>query len=340
MNLDDIASLVPRFRDIRVLVLGDLMLDEYLWGHVQRISPEAPVPILNLVRREYTLGGAANIAKNLQSLGVEVCVAGVVGPDITGNTILQELRQIRAESEVLEEPKRTSTRKTRLMSLEHGQQVFRFDHESTHPIGTVTQDALLIAVQGKVGSVQAIICSDYLKGTLTPRLLKMAVELGFANDLPVVVCPKGTDSAKYVGAPVVIHNERELELLSGRRIDGKQELHHAGLQMIEQFRAQSLLVTRGSEGMSLFQRTFNSVRQVDLPVVARSVYDVTGAGDTVTSVFTACIAAGADHETAARIANLAAGLVVKKRGTACVTPEEILHNNWDARLLQSVAQGD
>jgi D-beta-D-heptose 7-phosphate kinase / D-beta-D-heptose 1-phosphate adenosyltransferase len=320
----DVSDLLRAFPDVRVLVLGDFMLDEYLWGHIQRISPEAPVPVLNLVSQTHALGGAGNVAKNLRSLGVRVSCIGVLGRDRTGEIIQEELARSGVEHELLTESDRHSTRKTRLMSLEHGQQVFRFDHESSHPIGGSTEQAVVNLLRRKTSEAQGIVCSDYSKGSLTRGVLQAAVMFGQECGVPVVIAPKDHDGSKYRNADALIPNLRELELLSGTKIENEASLDLAALQIIEQLRPRSLLVTRGSEGMSLFQRASTGVRRLDIATAARTVYDVTGAGDTVAAVFTAAIAAGADHERGARMANLAASIVVGKRGTATLTPDEMM----------------
>ena len=325
MTADQISTFLHKFERCSVLVVGDVMLDEYLWGHIQRISPEAPVPILNLVSKEHTLGGAGNVVKNLRSLGAQVLVLSVVGTDVTGNHILEELDKLAVDcTGIIREADRKSTRKSRIMSAEHGQQVFRFDQESTHLIESDTQEALLSLLRVKIESVQAVLCSDYLKGVLTPKVLKTAFAIAGQHRLPVVVCPKDSNPSKYQGASVLIPNVGELQQLSETRVDGTGSLNQAALCVLQRLKAQSLLVTRGREGMSLFESAWSSVHRIDIPTVARSVYDVTGAGDTVASVFTLAIAAGANHEIAARLANLAAGIVVEKLGTACVTPAELV----------------
>ncbi len=325
MNFEAASSLFERFKQCRVLVVGDLMLDNYLWGHIERISPEAPVPILNLVRRERTLGGAGNAVKNLVSLGGGVSVLGVLGVDATGTAIVEELDRWKADrTGVVREADRKSSRKIRLMSIEHGQQVFRYDEETTRAIEPETEDALLGHFSGQIGGVQAVLCSDYKKGVLTRGLLQGVFLRAREHGVPVVVAPKAADAGRYRGASVLVPNVTELAQLSRTAVDGTEWLDHASAELIRELELESLLVTRGGEGMALFESARGEIRRLDIPAVARSVYDVTGAGDTVASAFTLALAAGADHESAARLANLAAGIVVGKRGTACVSPEDLL----------------
>ncbi|MGA8028086.1 MAG: PfkB family carbohydrate kinase, partial [Bryobacteraceae bacterium] len=291
---------------------------------ITRISPEAPVPILGVTRRRRTLGGAGNVVKNLRSLGIRVSAIVVTGKDSTGRAIARELDRIGADAEVIQEIPRISTRKTRLMSIEHGRQVFRYDQETEQSISAKTESEVMERLRGLAGAAQAVMCSDYLKGALTVPVLRAAIEAGSTCSIPVVMSPKGSDASRYRGAEVLIHNQRELELLSRVPIRGEQSLGVAARTALEAVEARSLLVTRGAKGMSLFHKSGTAVIESHIPTVARSVYDVTGAGDTAASVFTASIAAGANHKLAATIANLAAGIVVGKRGTSSTTPEEIL----------------
>ena len=320
------SDLLGKFSHSRVLVIGDLMLDECLWGHIQRISPEAPVPILNLVRRGYALGGAGNVVKNLKTLGAQVVVLGAVGEDPTGQEIIRLLDELGVDGEgVLCDPSRRSSRKTRLISLEHGQQVFRMDEESAHPIDQTREYELLARVEAILPDVDAILCSDYLKGVLTEGVLQETFRLAKRRNLQVTVAPKDSNRNKYRGAGVLVPNAVELARLAGAAMDERGWLSRAATKLFDEVGIRALLVTRGREGMSLFERPNGEVQQVDIPTMARSVYDVTGAGDTAVSVFTLAMAAGADRETAARLANVAAGIVVGKRGTASVTTQEIQH---------------
>jgi D-beta-D-heptose 7-phosphate kinase/D-beta-D-heptose 1-phosphate adenosyltransferase len=318
------SELLAKFPEVTVLVIGDLMLDECLWGHIHRISPEAPVPILNLAKRGYALGGSGNVAKNLRALGAQVIVLGTVGEDPTGQEIVRLLDELGVDRQgVLCDRSRKSTRKTRLISTEHGQQVFRIDEESTHPINQTQECALLTRVEAIIPNVDAILCSDYLKGVLTERLLQETFRLAKRYNLGVTVGPKDPNRNKYRGARILVPNSIELARLAGAAMDESGWLSRAAAKLLHEIEIQALLVTRGREGMTLFELMNGEVHQVDIPTMARSVYDVTGAGDTAVSVFTLAMAAGAGRETAALLANMAAGIVVGKRGTASITVEEI-----------------
>ncbi len=311
----------------RVVVVGDLILDEYFWGEIERISPEAPVPVLQLRRAEHVLGGAANVARNLASMGALVSAVGVVGTDTAGTALLDSLDEAGIDREsVLFEAGRPTTRKCRLMSSEHGQQVFRFDVEVSEEIPAAVEERLLAALQEQMGSADAVVCSDYRKGVLTPRVLREITVMAREQGIALITAPKDTKAEKYTGATVLMPNLREFAGLAGERIgpDPAMWLDRAAERLLGEHDFAALLVTRGREGMTLFEQTAEGVRREDIASGARSVYDVTGAGDTALAVFALCLAAGATRSQAARLANVTAGIVVGKRGTACVTVEEIL----------------
>ena len=312
------------FGACRVAVIGDLMLDEYLWGHIERISPEAPVPILNVVRREFMLGGAGNVVENLRALGAQVTVFGVLGEDFTGSQVRDLLRAHGADlAEVIIDPSRKTTRKVRLMSLEHGQQVFRLDDESTHTILGEIENRLVRAIQAHLAGAQVVICSDYMKGVLTGRVLNAIFVAAHKLGISSIVGPKDSSSQKYRGANILMPNSQELAQLVGKPVDGDVWLWDSAGRLVNELSLEALIVTRGRDGMSLFENVRSGLRRVDVPTMARSVYDVTGAGDTAIATFAAAVASRSDRETAARLANLAAGIKVGKRGSACVTFEEL-----------------
>jgi D-beta-D-heptose 7-phosphate kinase / D-beta-D-heptose 1-phosphate adenosyltransferase len=319
--LDNLQSLSR----CRIAVIGDLMLDEYLWGHIERISPEAPVPILNVKRHDSTLGGAGNVAENLRALGVQVAAFGVVGCDETGEKLRALLAEHGADVRgVIQDARRESTRKVRMMSLEHGQQVFRLDQESTSEVSVQIEDRLVGMVRETLPEIQIILFSDYLKGVLTERLLKLVFAAAGERKIPCIVAPKDSKSEKYRGATVLVPNARELAQLMGTRVDGDDWLNDSATRLMDKLDLEALVVTRGGEGMSLFDRQEGILCRTDVPTTARSVYDVTGAGDTAIAVFGACLATGSNLETAVRLANLAAGIKVGKRGTACVSAKELI----------------
>jgi D-beta-D-heptose 7-phosphate kinase/D-beta-D-heptose 1-phosphate adenosyltransferase len=322
--IEDIDGLINKLKHLRILVVGDFMLDETLWGEIQRISPEAPVPILTLSRSEETLGGAGNIVANLRGLDTQVSAVGVLGDDETGESIQQRLNELGVDAALFFDRARSSTRKSRLMSLEHEQQVFRVDREMTLPLDTKAEQWMLQELQAKCGGIHSILCSDYLKGAMTPAILRAVMKIGGASRVPVIVCPKGGDLVRYRGANIIIHNQKELELMSGVRIDDEDSLIYAARKVFQLLQVQCLVVTRGKKGMLLLYSRDAAILTRHIPTVARNVFDVTGAGDTVASVFTATVTAGYDYETAALVANIAAGIVVGKQGTASIDLPEIV----------------
>lgn len=300
------------------------MLDEYLWGHIQRISPEAPVPILSVARRSSTLGGAGNVVDNLRGLGAQVSVFGVTGADDTGQQIRDLLSAHGADSAgVITDSSRQSTRKVRLMSLEHGQQVFRLDHESCEFVRDATEEQLIAGIQAMPRGIQAIVCSDYLKGVLSDRVLSVAFDSSRDRKIHTIVAPKDVKPDKYRGADVLMPNALELNRLTGNNDGSELPLDESARYLLEKLSLLGLVVTRGSEGMSLFEKSGGTVRRTDISTSARSVFDVTGAGDTAVAAFAAAVASGASLQEAARLANIAAGVKVGKRGTASITIEEI-----------------
>jgi len=324
MDLQSIFDNFATFERCRIAVVGDLMLDEYHWGHIERISPEAPVPILNVVRRESTMGGAGNVVRNLRALGVGVKVCGVVGEDETGAEIRRLIGELGVDTRgIVCDPSRKSTRKVRLMSLEHGQQVFRMDEESAQDVSGHIEDQLIGQIEEAALGTHAILCSDYLKGVLTKRVLGFVFGLARTKSIASLVGPKDSNAKKYRGANILMPNQRELAQLTQTVMDGNGWLEDSALRLVENLELEALVVTRGGDGMSLFEKTEQGVRRVDIPTMAKSVYDVTGAGDTAISVLAATIASRASLSSAVYLANLAAGIKVGKRGTNTVTIAEI-----------------
>jgi D-beta-D-heptose 7-phosphate kinase / D-beta-D-heptose 1-phosphate adenosyltransferase len=321
----DAERLLRAIQKCRILVVGDLMLDEYCRGRVERISPEAPVPILNVTSRDATLGGAGNVVKNLRSLNACVAVVGLVGDDATAEQIRKGLSALGVSgSSVIRDARRVSTRKVRFVCMEHGQQIFRADEETAQEAGGEVEQEMIRHVRERAAGTQAILCSDYMKGVLTPGVLQAAFEAGREHHLPVIVAPKDKEAQKYRGASVLVPNLRELSRLVGTPVDGDAWLAGSAKQLAARLGLAALLVTRGSAGMTLFESQGGGLERVDIPTVARKIYDVTGAGDTALAAFAGGIAAGATREEAARLANISAGIVVGKRGTAIVTSDEIL----------------
>nr|WP_279615553.1 D-glycero-beta-D-manno-heptose-7-phosphate kinase [Geoalkalibacter ferrihydriticus] len=330
----EIESFLARLKGLKALVIGDLMLDEYVWGRTDRISPEAPVQVVEVVRQDLRLGGAGNVVNNLVALGCQIEVAGALGEDEDGRGLrsMLEARGIGTGGIVLDVG-RTTSRKTRILAS--NQQMLRIDRESTSPISAEVEKQLAAQVRDAVSGCQVILVSDYLKGVLTQGLLQEIFAIGRAAGIPVVVDPKGNDYHKYRGATLITPNRKEAQTASGILISDDAGLCRAGRKLRESLGLEALVLTRSEEGMSLF---LADGQEVHLPTEAREVFDVSGAGDTVLALLGIGLGAGLSVENAAHVANLAAGIVVGKVGTSTVAPEEILevagrqHSDSDLKI--------
>ena len=304
----------------RVLVVGDVMLDEFLWGRVARISPEAPVPVVEITSQTFHLGGAANVAFNVRSLGGAAVVAGVIGDDAAGRRLREALVDGGVEDALaVADEGRPTTHKTRIIA--HHQQVVRADREEAGAIGATLEDAIGEALRRSAKGAGAIILSDYQKGVVTRRLMGKVLASARAADIPLFVDPKVRHFALYRGASVVTPNQMEAEQATGVRIRDTAGLHEAGHKILKTLRCRAALITRGEQGMALFEQ---DKKPVEIATAAQQVFDVTGAGDTVIATLALALAAGAALPEAAMLANYAAGVVVGKIGTATVSPEEVL----------------
>jgi D-beta-D-heptose 7-phosphate kinase/D-beta-D-heptose 1-phosphate adenosyltransferase len=302
-----------------VLVVGDVMCDVYLWGKVNRISPEAPVPIFESVERKQALGGAGNVAANLRAFGCEVYLLGVVGSDAAGGRVRDLMKQHEiSDYWLLEDAPRPTTEKTRLIA--HQQQVLRLDQESRIPLSAALVERALRHIEYLLPKVDGVICSDYSKGVCAAALLRPLFNATLAAGRPVIVDPKVRDFSLYQGATVLTPNVAEVELATNMTLDAPGCLEQAAALLLEQTRARALLVTRGKDGMSLFRPT---EAVVQIPSRTREVFDSTGAGDTVVAAFTTALLCGLSPPEASYLANAAAGIVVGKVGTAVVTPDEL-----------------
>ncbi|MBI3553643.1 MAG: D-glycero-beta-D-manno-heptose-7-phosphate kinase [Elusimicrobia bacterium] len=312
---------VARFKDKRILVVGDLMLDQYVRGSVSRISPEAPVPVVRVTQESFIPGGAGNVADNLASLGALVSVVGVVGDDEAGRELTDDLRARRVSVDgVITDRWRVTSQKCRIVA--ERQQVVRFDRETAGALSHETEQLLLKRLCAAVSSAQAVILSDYGKGVISPKVLASAIRQAKDSRIPITVDPKIEHFRRYRGVSCLTPNLQEA--WAGMRRPpkpGLPDLESLGRDILRALRSESLLITRGPDGMSLFNR---GGRVVHIPTRAREVFDVTGAGDTVISVLTLALAAGASIFQAAQLANHAAGIVVGKLGTAVTTADELL----------------
>lgn len=320
MKDKSLRNLMAGFPGRRVLILGDVMLDEYIWGDVKRISPEAPVPVVNIQRRTHVPGGAGNTAANVASLDGVALLASVVGRDYQAEELISALNSCGVEADgLVKDPNRLTTTKTRIVA--HNQQVVRVDCERTSALSASLEDTLLQWIERQLKEVSACVLSDYAKGVVSVRMAERYIRLARGAGKPVVVDPKGTDYSKYRGATLVKPNLHEAERASKLEITGETSLLEVGQRLSTILEGSALLITRGAEGMTLFR---SGSPPVHIPTVARNVYDVTGAGDTVISTLALSLAAGGTLEQAAQLANMAAGIAVGKVGTAMVKREELL----------------
>ena len=315
----DIDRILQRFRNTTLLVMGDIMIDEFIWGNVSRISPEAPVPVVAVTRDTFLLGGAANVVNNVHNLGGRVLLTGVIGAGRVGEQIKKLLAEQGIDlGGIVAEPGRPTTVKTRIIA--HSQQVVRYDRENVEPILKQSQEKLAGYIDTHWGQVDGVIISDYGKGVITPDLMNFILDKRRADGKLVVVDPKINNFELYREVTALTPNSQEAEVAAGKQIKDENSLKEVGRYLLERSASEAVLVTRGEEGMILFER---SGQMTNVPTVAKEVYDVTGAGDTVVSTLGLALAAGSDFPQAAVLANYAAGIVVGKVGTAVVTPEEL-----------------
>jgi len=313
-----LIEIISNFKDLPIAVAGDMILDRFIWGRVERISPEAPVPVIEIMNETVHLGGAANVASNLVSLGARPLPIGVIGTDEAGRALLEEFARLGIDVHgVVSQESRVTTVKTRIIA--HHQQVCRADRETRTPVVGETLMKLLKVSADLVPRCGAVILSDYLKGLLVATLVDRLVETTRKRNMFLAVDPKADDFCIYRGASIITPNKREAERASGLNIIDDESLVRAGIKLLEKTGAQHILITRGEEGMTLIEKGDH----FHLPTLAREVFDVTGAGDTVIATLTLAVAAGATVREAADLANHAAGIVVGKVGTAPATGEEL-----------------
>jgi rfaE bifunctional protein kinase chain/domain len=315
---DWLKELLDAMRGRRIAVIGDLMLDEWYWGSVRRISPEAPVPVVEVTDHTYTLGGAGNVANNLAALGASVSVFGVIGRDEAGDRMLRLFDRLGVDtSGVVRVARRPTTQKMRIVA--HNQQVVRADRESTVAVDGSLQKRLAGSLRKLDGLVDGVVVSDYGKG-LVARPLVQTVR-SFKKAAIIAADPKPQNIDAFLGVDWIAPNVAETQSAAGLAIHNDADLARAAKILMDRTRAKHVLVTRGEHGMSLFSKR---TKPLWIPALARQVYDVSGAGDTVMSMLTLALAAGATMERAVTMANLAAGVVVEKLGTATASPKEIL----------------
>jgi D-beta-D-heptose 7-phosphate kinase/D-beta-D-heptose 1-phosphate adenosyltransferase len=330
----DLVSHIEWLSQARILCVGDLMLDRFVYGEVERTSPEAPVPVLGIERQTAMLGGAGNVARNLISLGAQAALLSVVGDDEVGRKLTQMVgEEERIEPHLLVEPGRPSTEKTRFLA--GGQQLLRTDRETRGWIGERSAENLLRMAEDIIPQCDVLVLSDYAKGVLTESLCQALI--GRARDAgkPVLVDPKGADYGCYKGASVITPNRRELGAATGAAVKTESEIVAAGQSLIEQLAIEALLVTRSGQGMTLLSA---DGKVAHLPAQAREVFDVSGAGDTVVATLACALANDIEMAEAAALANLAASVVVAKSGTAVVFAADLLRAARAGELSSSEAK--
>ena len=311
---------ISRFDNCRLLVVGDLMIDEYVWGEVDRISPEAPVQVVSVKNEDYTLGGSGNVVNNLVALGAQVFVLGVTGTGRDGELLLNKLNDLGVDTRgVIQERSRPTTKKTRIIA-DH-QQVLRIDRETKKEIALSTFKSLTTLAEKIIPGVDLILISDYGKGVISRSLIADLVKIAKNNNKLTIADPKGRAFEKYSGVSLLTHNSKEASLASGVEITDGKNITAAGKILIEKSGIERLLITCGKDGMVLFEPGCEPLK---ISTKAREVYDVSGAGDTVLAVLGLGMAAGLQLKEAITLANTAAGLVVGKVGTATVSKRELL----------------
>jgi D-beta-D-heptose 7-phosphate kinase/D-beta-D-heptose 1-phosphate adenosyltransferase len=318
---EKIKAAFSRFPTTKILVIGDIIIDHFIWGSVSRISPEAPVPVVNVTGENLLLGGAANVLNNIHALGGQATICGLIGRDIMGDHLLKLVEKLNSPTDgIIRTANRPTTKKTRIIA-QH-QQVVRFDREKTGALNKENLDTLLTFLEGNISSFQAVIISDYNKGMISSELMTaLAKMLESHPNIPVIVDPKPKNIERFAGATILTPNSHEAELIADIEITDDQSLAKAAELIQDKLNVNTLLITRGEAGMALFEKGREPFL---IPTMAKEVFDVTGAGDTVIASLAMARAAGLSFEEAAIVANQAAGIVVGKLGTATASREEIL----------------
>jgi D-beta-D-heptose 7-phosphate kinase/D-beta-D-heptose 1-phosphate adenosyltransferase len=322
---------LARFPAATVLCVGDLMLDDFVYGDVARISPEAPAPVIVVRREEKLIGGAGNVARGIVALGASSIFVGVMGEDEAGRLVARAFLDDSpaVETHLMVDPSRPTTRKVRFVSEQHSTHLLRADWELAQPVSAEIERSIINACTGLIPRADAVILSDYAKGVLSPRVIRAVIDTARANGKPVIVDPKGADFSIYRGATLITPNRKELAEATRRAVASEAEIVAAAQELARIVECDAVLVTRSEAGMTLYDKATGSLHVPAYPVKVR---DVSGAGDTVAAVLAVMLATQADFEQAVRAANAAAAVVVGKRGTSTVTAAELR-----ARILPSAS---
>lgn len=315
-------EIIANYSASGVLVVGDVMVDHFIWGKVSRISPEAPVPVVDVQKDSILLGGCANVLNSIYAMGGKVYVAGVIGADNIGKRLIEELRQREIDTAgIIVEKDRPTTLKTRIVA--HGQQMVRFDKESRNPIPKKSIGKILDYIKSLQNKIGAIIISDYSKGVISRDLIEGIKEIVQDENIFICLDPKQSDFSIYEGVYVVTPNHYEAQRAAAIEIKDESNLKQVGAELLNKYNFHALLITQGEEGMSLFERG-PKITHTHFSTQAKEIYDVTGAGDTVIGVLALSLAAKASLQEATCLANQAAGIVVGKVGTATVSQKELM----------------
>jgi len=319
IDINQLRHVIAGFKSTKVLVVGDLMLDRFVWGTVERISPEAPVPVVKISSESAMMGGASNVANNICALGAEALITGIIGDDIAGEEFLQLVKkQGMNEDGIILSKKRPTIVKTRIIA-QH-QQVVRTDKEFVSQINSREAKKILAYIKSNMRKISAIVISDYGKGIVTRYLVKQIIKLNKEFNYPIIVDPMPRHFMYYKNTTIVTPNNHEAGESLKTEIKDEQSLVRVGKSLLKLLQANSILITRGEKGMSLFER---DGKIANIPTVAKEVFDVTGAGDTVVGTLALCLGNKASMYESAYIANHAAGIVVGKLGTATASIDEL-----------------
>ncbi len=311
-------NIIQDFKNSTVLVIGDIMLDKFIWGNVSRISPEAPVPVVKVERESSMPGGSANVINNLSSLGAKSYLVGVIGDDANGEVLIDYLNKENVNAQgIFKDKKRDTIVKTRIVA--NNQQVVRVDKEDNCEIDKKIISKMIGFISEKINEIDIIVIEDYGKGVVNSYLLQELIPLAKKYNKIIAVDPKEEHFHLYKGVSVITPNNKEASIASGIKIEDSKTLIQAGTKLLKELECDSVLITRGEQGMSLFEKTGKIYH---IPTIVKEVYDVSGAGDTVIAAFALCLAGGADLSDCAYLSNIAGGIVVGKSGVAAVKPEE------------------
>ena len=318
-KMNNLIKIVDQFKNKNILVIGDVMLDKYIWGEVSRISPEAPVQVVNVIKESYAPGGAANVANNIVSLGAQAFMVGIVGNDTTRDKLINELEKKSIDvSGLINDKNKRTIQKVRVIG--RNQQLLRFDYEKKGYVDSETENKIFDFISKKINDIDAIIISDYAKGVITKNLMEKLIRLCKEKNKIIVVDPKPKHKEFYKNATLITPNHTEAYQMSGFLDEPSDtDVEKIGKQLLEDLNS-TVLITKGEKGMSLFEK---NGKVTSIPTFAKEVYDIIGAGDTSVATVALALASGSSFEEAAIIANHAAGITVGKVGTSTVSIDEL-----------------